>query len=265
MGAERREQPTMVDAVLPAGGRISGAFAAEAGAEVKALIPLHGRTVLERTLTTLRATPRVHRLVVIGPEEVQAHPAAQAADAVLPETETGPGNILRGFEWLREAHGGTLPERALVLTTDLPFLTPAVLERFLDACPPDLDLCVPLVRREELLARFPEHQALFVRLRDGVWTIGCAFLVNPAALLANRAHLEHVFAARKSQLRMVRLLGASFVLRFLTGRIGVPDVAQRCLDMLGCTGAGLPGCPPELAFDIDQPGEYRYAREHVGK
>jgi len=249
-----------VDVILPAGGRISGSFAAAAGTGVKALIPVGGRTVLERTLAALRGTGRVGRIVVIGPAEVAAHPAARAADAVLPEGgSTGPANIVRGIEWLRDASGGRHAERVLVVTTDLPFLTPEAINSFLDACPSDLDACVPVVRRDEFEARFPGSSGTYVRLRDGQWAIGCAFLVNPAMVLGNRARIEGVFAARKSPIAMARLLGPLFIARLLFGRLTVGQIEQRCLDILGCTGAGVRGCPPELAFDIDRPGDYRYA------
>ena len=251
-----------VDAILPAAGRISGDFAVEAGAEIKALIPLCGRNLLERTVATLRATGRVGRIVIIGPRELTAHPAARAADAALPEVGSGPANILRGMEWLYEANGGRHAEQVLILTTDLAFLTSQAITSFLDACPGGLDACLPLIRREEFEARFPGLVIEYVRLRDGEWTMGCVFLVNPAAIARNRAMIERAFAARKSQIRMVRLLGPVFIARFLTRRLAIPHIEERCLKLLGCTGAGIRGCAPELALDIDRPEDYRYAAAH---
>jgi molybdopterin-guanine dinucleotide biosynthesis protein A len=249
-----------VDAILPAGGRIRGAFAAEAGAEVKALIELGGRTVLERTVAALRVTGRVLRIVVIGPAEVAAHPAARAADVVLPAGASSPTNILRGLEWLREARGGSLPERVLALTTDLPFVTPQAITSFLDACPPDAAICLPLIRRQDFEARFPGLSIEYVRLPDGELTMGCAFLVRPATIIDNRAILERAFAARKSQIAMVRLLGPMFILRFVTRRLTIAHIRRRCFELLGYDGVPIPGAAPELAFDIDRPEEYRYAR-----
>jgi MFS family permease/GTP:adenosylcobinamide-phosphate guanylyltransferase len=253
-----------VDVVLPAGGRIAGDFAAEAGAELKALIPLGGRTVLERMLAALRATGRVGRIVIVGPSEVASHPAARAADAVLPEGgTTGPANILRGLEWLRDASGGQQAERVLIVTTDLPFLTPEAITSFLDACPSELEACVPVIRRDEFEARFPGSSGFYVRLRDGQWAVGCTFLVNPATIIRNRSHLEGAFAARKSPVTMARLLGPLFIIRFLARRLTVGQVEQRCLEILGCTGRGMRGCAPELAFDIDRPEDYRYAAKDL--
>lgn len=244
-----------VNAILPAAGRISGDFAAEAGVELKALIELSGKTLLEHTIATLRATDCVDRIVVIGPEELT--PAARGADIILPEGESGPDNIFRGLQWLHDSDGGHA-ERAMILTTDLPFLTPAAVTDFLAKCP-EMDLCLPVIRREAFEARFPDMTIDYVRLCDGEWTMGCAFLINPTSLIKNRSLLDRVFVARKSQLAMARLLGPFFIARFICGRLTMADIEQRCLKLLGCSGAAVMGCAAELALDIDLPEEYRYA------
>jgi len=71
----------------------------------------------------------------------------------------------------------------MIVTTDLPFLTPQAITDFLDICQPDLEICVPLIRREEFEERFPGLKIEYVRLRDGQWTMGCAFLLSPAQWL----------------------------------------------------------------------------------
>lgn len=251
-----------LDVILPAGGRISGEFAAETGVSAKALISIHGATVLERTLDAVRETGRVRRAVVIGPREVADHPSSRSADAMLPEGgNSGPANILRGIEWLREQ--GSSADRVLVVTTDLPFLTSDAIVAFVDSCPADADLCAPLVSKGEFEARFPGSANQYVALTDGDWTMGCGFLVNPEAMIANRHHLERAFAARKSQVGMARLLGLGFILRFLTHRLSVAHIEARCAGMLGCSAKGVAGSAPELAFDMDTTAEYRYAAQYA--
>ncbi len=250
----------MIDAILPAGGRISGEYAADTGERIKALLPVDGRTVLERTIDSLRGTGRIGRIVVIGPDDIAERHAADSADALLPETETGPGNIVRGLEWLYEANGRRHSERALIVTTDLPFLTPEAITGFLDACS-EADICVPVLRRCEIIARFGGRRQPYVPLRDGWWTIGCVFLVNPESLARNREHLERVFARRKSALSMLRMLGPGMLMRFFTWRLRIPDIERYCQEMLGCSCAAIHGCAPELAFDVDSLEEYRWALE----
>lgn len=252
-----------VDVIMPAGGRIYGEFADEAGAEVKALISIGGKTVLERSIDTLRATGCVGRVVVIGPDEVSANPASDAADTVLSEGgNSGPANIIRGLQWLHDTDG-THADRVLIVTTDLPFLTSEAIIGFIDSCNSEIDFCVPLVSRDAFESRFPGTELEYVSLADGQWTMGCAFLVNPAAIMKSRPLIENVFEMRKSQFGMARLLGLRFTLRFLFRRLTIAHIEQRCSAIIGCSGRAIFGSDAVLAYDIDKPEEYRYAANAV--
>ncbi len=248
-----------IDVVLPAGGRISGEFAQRAGTSVKALIKFDGSSVLERTIRCLREAGIEGRYVVIGPEEVNSDPVCERVDAVLPETPTGPGNILAGLEYLNQM-GCT--DRAIIANTDLPFLSPISLQRFVSACSRDVDICAPAMTRETFEAQYPGLRAEFVPLRDGRWTMGCVFVVNPEAISRNRIHIDRVFEARKSQSRMARLLGFGFVLRFLMHRLSMPDIERQCSGILGCSAQAIITSDADLAFDLDDMSDYDYALEH---
>ena len=254
-----------LDVILPAGGRIQGAFAAHVGVQIKALLPLGERTVLERMLEALHATGRVERAVVVGPDEIAEHRAAAAADVVLPETGSGPGNVFRGLEWLENAGDSGLAERVLILATDLPFLTPESVTGFLNACPQEADIALPIVGREAFQARFPDGpRRRFVRLRGGPIVMGCAFVVNSEALARNRDHLVRVFAARKLALGVFAKLGPVFLARFALGRLTVADIEERSEQVLACRCAAVRDCAPELAFDVDGLQDYRYAVAREG-
>lgn len=256
-----------LDVVLPAGGRIDGKFAAEAGLAVKALIDVGGRTVLERTLDALRETGRVRRAVVVGPREIADHPCSKSADAVLPEGgDSGPANIVRGLEWLSETSPARA-DRVLIVTTDLPFLTAGAILTFVDSCPREPDVCAPLVGKKAFEARFPgfrRSRSQYVTLADGHWTMGCGFLVNPEAIRANLDRIEQGFAVRRSPIGMTRLLGIGFLLRLLTRTLSIAHLEARCTDLLGCSVKGVPDSSPELAFDLDYVREYRYAVKTLG-
>lgn len=255
------DQNKGVDVILPAGGRIAGEFARDAGAVIKALIRRNGETLLARTIGALRETGHARRIVVVGAAgDADLQAAAANADALLPEGETGPDNIFRALDYLRS--DGLPPRPVLIVTTDLPFVTARALSGFLDrCCSADADLCIPVIERAAYETRFPHSENEFVRLADGQWTIGGAFLVRPDALEKSRTQLDCVFAARKSQIAMARLLGPLFIARFAFRQLTVAHIEQRCGQILGVRGAAVPGCAPELAFDIDQPSEYRYAVE----
>lgn len=250
-----------IDVILPAGGRIDGQFAAETGTEIKALLSIDGQTILERTITALCDTGRIGKIVIIGPGELNGHPAVARADVVLPEGSSGPDNIFRGLQWLREQATSEQAKsrRVLIITTDLPFINPSAITGFLDSCDAQADICVPIIERKDFDACFPDAPNFYVRLRDGEWTLGCAFLLDPKAILNHRQSIERVFEARKSQLKMARLLGPLFILRLLTRRLTVDHITKQCEQILDCSGAVVLGSAPELAYDIDLYEEYHYA------
>lgn len=256
------KEATTYDVILPAAGRISGEFAAETGTEVKALIELAGQTVIERTLEAVRATGRVARVVVVGPAELTGHPSVRSADVVLPEGASAPDNVFQALEWLRSDCGQHSP-RVLIVTTDLPFLNATALTQFIESCPPEPDVCLPVIDRHAFEARFPGSVNEYVRLRDGEWTLGCAMLVRPQVVAGNRLYLERVFAARKSQLGMAMLLGMPFIIRFLTGRLTVEHIERRAGQLIRATGVAIEGCSPDLAYDIDRIEHYHYARQQL--
>ena len=247
------------DAILPAGGRIDPAFASKVGTDVKALIRFGDKSILQRTLEALAGTERVGRTIVIGGKEVHEH-AAGLASEVLPEGASGPDNILKGLKHLLASEDP--PKKVLVVTTDLPFLTPEIVNRFLDACPPERDICVPLVSKKEWFERFPNSTATFATLGDGVWTTGCAYLIDVTALESAMPQIERVFKNRKNVMGMARLLGPKFLFKFVRKTLNVPDVEVKIQAMLGCSGAAIRNAPTELAFDIDALDDYEYAVSH---
>ena len=255
-----RYSGAMFDAILPAGGTIPPEFAQQVGTSNKALIQFEGRTILERVIDALRASGQVRRIAVIGPDEVRA--ASTGADLILPQGSTGPDNILRGLEAL--ASQPDPPSKVLVVTTDLPFLTPEIVNRFIDQCPKDVAITVPLISKTEFQQRFPGCECSFIRLRDDTWTAGCMYILDVQALRDAKPYIDKIFEVRKSKVGMAKLLGVGFLYNFLTRTLTVPDVERKIQTMLHCTGKAIMHSPPELAYDIDDMSDYQYALSHLG-
>lgn len=249
------------DLILPAGGRIDGEFARQVGTEWKALIEFEGRTILERQIDAFRASGVVDRIAVIGPEELLASSAAQLADLRVQPGETGPDNIYRGLDALHDSDA----ERVLVATTDLPFLSPSLITDFVERCPADRDICVPLISQSSYAERFPGSTATFVRIKDGIWTLGCMYQFHVQSMRRIKPAMDRVFENRKSKLGMARILGPGFVMKYLMKSLTVPELESKVGSILGCTAYAMPDSAPELAFDIDAADDYEYAMTSLVK
>ncbi len=251
------------DAILPAGGKIDAEFAQRAGTDNKALILIGGKTLLGRAIDELNATGRIRNTVVIGPEEILNSDDAQRATYKLPQGATGPDNIFLGLNHLLKEPEP--PQKVLIVTTDLPFITAAAINDFLDRCPPDADIGVPLIRESDFHKRFPGTTATFVKLKDDSWTTGNIFLLDVKELIKIKPQIDRVFENRKSKAGMARLLGPVFVLKWLTKRLTLVDVEAKIMKMLGCKGAAITDSSPELHLDIDFLDDYEYAVKHYGE
>lgn len=248
--------------VVTAGGRVARAQflsanlseedGARCGVLPKALLKVGGRTLLETVLDAVRATGRVERIVVVGAAEFQRWLTAPE-ETLLPEQGEVHENLLAGVQVVAEY------PRALYLTSDLPFVTEEAILRFLDDCPPEAQLCYAVARREAFEARFPRSPSTFARLKDGDWVAGCALLIAPPALLERAEWVRRVAQRRKSLWQLAMLAGGNILWKFVTRQLAVADVERRAEQLLGLRCRAVE-CAPELAYDIDTPQEYAYAR-----
>jgi CTP:molybdopterin cytidylyltransferase MocA len=249
MSHSSREAYPSLDVILPAGGRIDGEFAKTTREEYKALIAWEGKTILRRTLETFEQLEGVGRRVVIGGERVRTEAQSHGAEGVLEEGASGPENIFRGLEWLQAQERPAA--RVLIATTDLPFLSAESIRAFVQACPQEADISIPIISANAFETQFPGTASAYVPLKSGSVTVGCVFMLSPEALLRARGHIETLFEARKSNLALARVVGMSTILRLLTKRLDVHHIEARCSRVLGVRGVGVRGAPPELAYDMD--------------
>lgn len=246
-----------MDAVVTAGGRISGEFAERSGVTVKALLEVGGKPVIHTVIDAIRGVPEVDKIFLVGPAELAHSPIASSIDELIPDTGDGAANFIAGVE---RCSG----ERALFAASDLPFLTIESIRSFLNLCPPDADFCYPVLRKERFLQAYKTTHSKFVALKEGEFTGGCVFQINPAALLANKDLINRVFTSRKSPFKLASILGWSFCLRLLTHTADIAHCAKRGSELMNSNCRVVVNCPPELAYDMDNPEDYEFALRYAG-
>lgn len=219
--------------------------------EIKALLKIEGRTLLETVLNAVWCTGRVREVVVVGSPFLR-YWVDRAGERLVTEKLEAHENLIAGLQAV--AHY----PRVLYITSDLPFVTAEAINRFIDSCPADASLCYAIVRRERFDARFPNSPSTYARLKDGEFVAGCAMMVEPAALLERAEWIRSVAQRRKSLWRLALLAGFTVLWKFATRQLTVADVERRAEQLLGIRCRAVE-CDPELAYDIDTPQEYEYA------
>ncbi len=231
---------------------------AATGVENRALVRLGGRTMLEYVLDALQATAILGRVFVVGDV-----PDGEGY-AVVPPGETLADNLIDGLS----VAGRDQDNRpALVVTSDIPFLTHAAVEDFLQrALATGADFCYPIIPLAVCRDAYPQMRRTSLKVREGVFTGGNLVLLNPRVFLERRCEILCAYAARKRPLRLGRMLGWGLTGRLLLSQmvsprfVSVPLLEAGVSRLLGCSARAVVTEYAEIGTDIDKPEDVAAAR-----
>jgi hypothetical protein len=196
-------------------------------------------------------------VVVVGPVE-RLNGLLPEGVQLLPERGDAVENVLLAVEQLPQ------DEQVLLCTSDIPMLTEEALEAlFVAARQREADLYYPIILQENCERAYPGVKRTYVKLRDGSFTGGNIFIVNPKKVL----HLADIFKrlvdARKQPTKMLLALGFPGIvlaLRFAMGKLTVPELEKRISKLLKITGAAIICAYPEIGTDVDKDSDLELAR-----
>ncbi len=247
-----------LDAIVLAGGPPDDISALASGAPNKAFVPIGGRTLVERTIAALRASPSVGRITVVAPREKWGAPELQAADDLR---EAGP-------TMSRSLHCGLADrspdELTLVAASDLPILTRDAIEEFVAlARAADADLVYACVERAVHEARFPEIPHTWATLQDGTFCGGGIVALRPRVLPALDGLLERLGAARKNPLALAAIFGPRILARYALGRLRVAHAERRASELARARVAAAICTHAEIAVNVDRLSDVALAERLV--
>ncbi|HET9030506.1 MAG TPA: nucleotidyltransferase family protein [Candidatus Aquilonibacter sp.] len=241
-------------AVITAGAPIDGEFARLARTSLKALAPVRGKTMLERTIDALRGAG-VRRIAVVGNGDVQ-RTVSDRVEKMIDDRASGSGNVLAALDaWAEDG------EPLLYATCDMPYIRAEDIRTFLDRIPAHA-LAMPLTEIEDFRNRFPQAPPFGITLAGHTVVNGGIFHIPPGATQRIRSFATALFDARKAPWKMARIAGPALLVKFALKRLSIAELEARARDVLGIDVAAVRGAAPELAFDADLADEYRYAIEH---
>jgi len=237
-------------------------LAAKLDAPHKALLDLHGQSMIERVLAAVRECPEIGQVVVsCRPSGPIAEHLSGRAELAEPEDATFLGGIREGF-----AQMPGVP-RALLVTCDMPLLTTEAVSHFVQSANehPDADLVYGMVDVTLTRQAYPHNRRTAIRLKEGSYTASGLTVVSRRFVDYCGPLLMEAFHARKSKIAMAQLLGFSFLIRFALGMLSVKQVVARADELLQgkCVAVSIPFA--ECGFDVDSHHDLHAAREALAR
>ena len=258
------------NAVVLGGGDPGDDFAAAHGVAVKPLIEVAGRPMGEWVLRALRDSGQVARVAYVGPLTPEM---AELIDVRVTDRGTLIANLEAGVAALREpgrgelgrgepgrAEGGNATRRVLVITADIPMLSGEQVRDVLQSAP-DSGLVYPIVQKSVCEASYPGVKRTYARLKDGTFTGGNLFLLDPALIGKFLPRLRAVLDARKQPIKLAGIVGPVFIVKMLLGQLKIAELERRVSQILGVEARALITPHAAVGTDIDKPGDLALAEQ----
>ena len=237
---------TRIPAVVLAGAPAEPELEAKYGVKNRAETPLLGKKMIQYVLDALRESPHVGSICVVG--DVQC----EGADKIIPSAGNLIDNLIAGVK--ASDSGG----RVLMVTSDIPMLTSAAVEDFLERCSGvEAEFCYAIISKAANEARFPGMKRTYVKLAEGTFTGGNIMLFSSRVIVENAGLIRDLLAARKSPLRLAGIIGMSFLLRAFTAQTIWPGAlklsfAEKTVGrIVRATLKAVPTPYAEIGADVD--------------
>ena len=157
-------------------------------------------------------------------------------------------------------------EKVLISTSDIPMITEeAVRDFILKGQAVDADLCYSIVDKKAMLSKYPNARRTYVKLREGEYTGGNLFLLDSRKLDSCIAIGNKMLLYRKKPWKMSKLLGVSFLIKLLIGRLSIEDIEKRVGTIMDIKGKAILSDYPEVGNDVDKPEDLVQAIKYLGE
>lgn len=245
--------PTLLPAIVLAGGNSTAEFCAEAGTSVRALADINGLPMVAYVIRALRASALVGRIILVAPDAVADE---SGADEFVRACGDLAENVARGLASCGSA------DCALLISADVPFITPDAIDDFIRrSAETGADCCYAGVTLDACRRQFPAMRRTAINAGGTRVTGGNAVYQRVAAFERERAVLQEAHRRRKNPLFLAGLIGPLTIARLVIGRLSIPDIERAASRAMGVSCRVILTAHAEIGTDIDRPEDLRRARE----
>ncbi len=164
---------------------------------------------------------------------------------------------------MQTAVSAATADRILLVAADMPFVTPEAAQDLASHAPSNADVVYPIISTKLLTGIYGELPRTTLRLKEGTFTGGNAFLLNREFLVGSMPRVQSLYDNRKNVLKLVRTLGIGTVFAALKAKINpnwasLAEFERRIGAIAGGKLAAYQTPHAELGVDVDNSGQYAW-------
>lgn len=243
----------MAKAIVLAGSLNNGQLRECSTASSEALIKIGDKIMLEYVLEALKNAQGVEDIIVAGPKkQLESFIQEDQELSIVEKGTTIMESLINAVDVLK----GDDFSRILIVTADIPLITGAIIDRFLEECQEEEgDIIYPIVPKSFNEAKFPHMKRTYVKLKEGIFTGGNIFLVNPQIIKPLAQKAGELIELRKSPLKLVNYIGFTYFLKYIFHNLSAKDAEDRIAELFNIQGKALSFSFPEIGVDVDKPSD----------
>jgi CTP:molybdopterin cytidylyltransferase MocA len=226
----------------------------------KALIPIAGKPMIAHVVDALAGSLYVKHVVIVALDPGLGVQFSVPVE-YLPDEGELVANASAGIQYALEHYP---VDAALLCGSDIPTITPAIVDNFIDEClRTDHEVYYSVVERSVMEGRFPGSRRSYIHLRDGDFAGGDMSFFRPGVNFDHQSLMKKLSTARKSALRQASMLGPIIFLRLLTRRLSLAEAERRAQKIFEVHARAVP-CPyAEVGMDVDKPFQLKIVRAEM--
>lgn len=248
-----------MDAIILAGSLNDGPLKGCSSEDYEAMIKLRGRPMIRYVVDALLASRVVNRITISGPAALRNEFPEDSLLFTEPEG-TVIDNAVKALGMV-DTSGPVL-----ISTCDIPLLTGKAVADFVRlAAGGEADFYYPIVSMDGVNRLFPDVKRTSVKLKEGTFTGGNLFIVNPSIISRSADKAQEFINYRKSPLKLSRLLGLKFVIKLLLNQLSIPELEQKVAEVFGIRVKAIITDFAEIGVDLDKPSDYEIISKYLDK
>lgn len=224
----------------------------------EALIKVGPRCMVEYVVKALSEAKNIEKIIVVGPQEKLETVLGQVDDLkVIEGGKTIIQSLLNGLDLIENEK-----DHILIVTADIPLITGRIIDHFLECCyREDADIIYPIVDKTLNEQKYPGVKRTYVKLKEGIFTGGNIFYVNPIIIRPLARKAEQLVSLRKSPVRLANYIGILFILKYLLKKLSIEEAEKRVSELFAINGKTITIPYPEIGIDVDKPSDLTLVEE----
>jgi GTP:adenosylcobinamide-phosphate guanylyltransferase len=226
----------------------------------KALYQIQGKMMVEYVIEAARGVPDIGKIILVGNKSELEGPLSSKVDAIIDSCGSVTENILLGINYFGSK------DYVLICSSDIPFITPEALEDFINCSrATGADFCYPVVEKNENDKKFPDMERTYVKTKEGFFTGGNIFYINPEVVKRCLVIADKLIGARKNPFKMAKIVSMGLLINLALGNLSIKKVEKRFSKILGIKARAVISAYPEIGNDVDKPADVVAAIAHLAR